>query len=725
MRGVGIVFRREMAAYFTSPIAYAIAAAFLLITGLIFNTNLTLSVTQNPVNPAEVPNTLAFFMIFFGPVLTMRLLSEEAREGTLELLLTAPVTERAIVIGKYFSAWAYFSLLLLLTVVYQVILVVITQPEVGQAVSAYIGIWLYGGAVLAIGLFFSALTDSQVLAAFLSIATLLLLYLGNSAGEIVANLDLAFLIRTLTLPAHYNGSFAVGLVRFEDIVFFSGVIVVMLYGALRALESHRTGGLSFQGRGLRATLTSIIGGAVLVVLVGTVYINTANATLTLDMTESRQYTLSKETLTVLERVKSAGKEIRISGFYSANVLYYRQLDDSIARLYETETDGLITREYYNPAESPALAEQFSLEIDGELFVSYVNADGSVDFDTVTRVTSENSQERSITNAILRLLDINRFVVGFEVGFSNLSRTDTSDRGVSGIINGLAANGITTTPIDLEQVAQSGQMLPLEISTLVMLQMQQPFTDAARAVVEDYLDRGGRVMILADADFGDNPFLSESDPFNAYLWEKFGIRMLDAVAVDAISNAGTELDLLSYATSDGSSITGRLNNVDDPTTRTLFRVARAVEINPNPPVQNGMVLSTSPQSYGETNLTDLGLSENYSFDVSEDVAGPVNLAAWANNTDTGARVLLIGDSSFVSNGLVTNPQGNGILFTDGITWLTGFGESIVFAPQGRVTNLPAIFISVQDIDNIALITVVILPGLVLAAGLVLRWVRGRR
>ena len=79
MRGVGIIFRREMAAYFTSPIAYAIAAAFLLITGLIFNTNITLSVTQNPVNPAEVPNVLAFFMIFFGPVLTMRLLSEEAR----------------------------------------------------------------------------------------------------------------------------------------------------------------------------------------------------------------------------------------------------------------------------------------------------------------------------------------------------------------------------------------------------------------------------------------------------------------------------------------------------------------------------------------------------------------------------------------------------------------------------------------------------------------------
>jgi len=714
-----------MAAYFTSPIAYSIAAAFLLITGLIFNANLTLSVTQNPVNTAEVPNALSFFMIFFGPVLTMRLLSEEAREGTLELLLTAPISERAVVIGKYLGAWAYFSLLLLMTAVYQVILVIITQPEIGQGISAYIGIWMYGGAVLSIGLFFSALTDSQVLAAFLSIATLVLLYLGEAAGQIVANLDLANLIRTLTLPGHYSGSFALGLVRFEDIVFFAGVIVIMLYGALRALESHRTGGLTFQSRGLRAMTTTLIGGALLVLLVGSVYVTSANAALTLDMTESRQYSLSKETFTVLDKVKTQGREIRITGFYSANVIAYRQLDDSIARLYEADTDGLITRKYYDPKDFPTLAEQFKVQIDGELFVSYLTDDGNIDFSSVRRVTADNSQERNLTNAILRLLDINRFVVGFEVGYSNINPLDTTDRGVSGIVNGLEANGITTTAINLEEAAQNGQILPLEISTLVLLQMRRPLSDGALAVMENYLDRGGKVMILADADFGATPFLSESDPFNAYLWDKFGIRMLDAVGIDALSNAGTELDLLSYATSDGSSITNRINDTNNVDSRTLFRVSRVVEINPNPPVQNGMVIATSPESYAETNMTDLGLSEKYSFDINEDIAGPINLAAWANNTTTGAKVMLVGDSSFVTNGFINTPQGNGILFSDGITWLTGFGESVVFAPQARVTNIPTIFVSVQNLDTIAFITAVVLPGLMLAAGFVLRWIRGRR
>ncbi|MCU0475145.1 MAG: Gldg family protein [Anaerolineae bacterium] len=723
MRGIGIVFRREMAAYFTSPIAYLIAAAFLLVTGLVFNTNLTLSVTQRPVNP--VPNALAFFLIFFGPVLTMRLLAEEAREGTLELLLTAPINERAIVFGKFLSAWAYFTLLLLLTLVYQVILVAVARPEVGQAVSAYIGIWLYGGAVLAIGLFFSAMTDSQVLAAFLSVAALTLLYLGEQAGQIVANLDLANLIRTLTLPGHYTGSFAVGLIRFEDFVFFSGVIVVMLYVALRALEARRTGGAGWQGRGVRSLIGSALGVAFLLTVVSGVYAASANAALTLDMTESRQYSLSRETLTVLQRVKEFGQPIRITGFYSPNALTFRQLDDAIARLYEEETDGLISREYFDPNENRTYSERFNLQIDGELFVSYLDANGEVDFSTVRRVTAENSQERNLTNAILRLLDINRFEVAFEVGSSDIVPDDSSAAGYSGIIDGLEANGIETFGINLNQLAIDGQDVPNTVTTLMLLQMREPLSAGAVQVLDRYFARGGRAFVFADADYGASPFLSESDPFNAYLWERFGVRMRDAVVIDALSNAGTELDVLSYAVSDGSTITARLNDPENPFSRALFRVARAVQIDPEPPVQNGMVVATSPESYGETDLTLLGQSSRYAFEVSEDIAGPLNLAAWANDTRTGARLVLVGDQNFLSNGLVQNPEGNGILFTDAITWLTGFGESVIFAPQARASNLPTVFISTQDLDNIALITTLLLPGAVLLLGVGIRWWRGRR
>lgn len=239
MRGTGIIFQREFGQYFASPIAYLIAAAFLLVTALIFNTNLTVSLTREPVNPAIVPVSLSFFLIFFAPVLTMRLLAEESREGTMELLLTAPVQETALVIGKFLSAWAFFTLLLGLTFIYQVILLAITQPTFGQAIGAYIGIWLYAGATLSVGLLFSAITENQVVAAFLSIAALMLLWLGDLAGQIVANLQLAEVIRNLTLQGHFSSSFAFGLIRLEDIVYFAGIIVIMLFVTIRVVESRR------------------------------------------------------------------------------------------------------------------------------------------------------------------------------------------------------------------------------------------------------------------------------------------------------------------------------------------------------------------------------------------------------------------------------------------------------------------------------------------------------
>lgn len=234
-----VIFRREVGQYFTSPVSYLIAAGFLLLTALIFNNDLTVSATVKAASPAVVPAFLSFALVFFAPLITMRTLAEESREGTLELLLTAPVTDTAIVLGKFFSAWFYYTLLLALTLVYQVILVSVTQPDLGHALSAYIGIWLYGGATIAVGLLFSALTENQVVAAFLATAALLILWLGGIAGQIVANLDLARLLFTLTLQGHFTTSFAVGLLRAEDAAYYAGMMAIMLVITIRVVESHR------------------------------------------------------------------------------------------------------------------------------------------------------------------------------------------------------------------------------------------------------------------------------------------------------------------------------------------------------------------------------------------------------------------------------------------------------------------------------------------------------
>lgn len=242
MLAMWTIFRREMLRNFTSLIPYVVAATFLLLTGFAFYQDLTFSLTVRATNPQAVPEFLSLALVFFAPILTMRALAEEKREGTLELLLTAPVTDTAIVLGKFASAWAYYTLLLLISYAYQFILVALGQgPDLGHAIAAYVGIWLYGGAALGVGIMFSATTENQIVAAFLSSAALMVLYLGNVVSEVAANLVVANIIRELSFQGHFAGTFAIGVVRLEDVVYFVGVTVVTLFISTRAIEAQRMG----------------------------------------------------------------------------------------------------------------------------------------------------------------------------------------------------------------------------------------------------------------------------------------------------------------------------------------------------------------------------------------------------------------------------------------------------------------------------------------------------
>jgi len=239
MRATWIIFRREVSAYFSSPLAYLIAFAFLLMTGILFNNDLARSITVKSVEPSLIPDFLSLLMVLFAPLFTMRLLSEESREGTLELLLTAPVPDYSIVFGKFLSAWFYYSFLLVLTLIYQIILATFSYPDFVHTTASYLGIWLYGGATLAVGLAFSALTENQIIAAFLSTITLFILWIGDLAGDIVANIELARVIRNLTLQGHYSTSFAVGIIRLEDVIYFAGMMFIMLFITVQFVEARR------------------------------------------------------------------------------------------------------------------------------------------------------------------------------------------------------------------------------------------------------------------------------------------------------------------------------------------------------------------------------------------------------------------------------------------------------------------------------------------------------
>ncbi|MBI5669629.1 MAG: ABC transporter permease subunit [Chloroflexi bacterium] len=255
MRAVFAVFKRELALYFRSPIAYAVAFAMLLFLGILFNGNLAQAVQYNAgamqqggqgVTASDLnlaPSVITFLMFLIGPLLTMRLLAEESREGTIEVLLTLPMNEAAFIVGKFLAVWTYYTILLLLTVIHYVILANVGVPDAGLAFGSYFGAWLYGGAVLAVCMIWSAITEDQIVAAFLSAATVLVLYLADTFAASLANspnlANAAEFVRELGLQAHYGPTLANGIIRAEDVVYYVLFIIGALFITTRIVETRR------------------------------------------------------------------------------------------------------------------------------------------------------------------------------------------------------------------------------------------------------------------------------------------------------------------------------------------------------------------------------------------------------------------------------------------------------------------------------------------------------
>jgi len=238
MTKIFAVFKREVALYFRSPIAYAIAFALMLFLGVLFNGFITQANGQFPADAGFAPNLITFLMFLIAPLLTMRLLAEESREGTLEVLMTLPMSESHFIVGKFLAAWAYYS------VVFYLLQTIIGVPDQGTAIGAYFGAWLYGGAVLAITMIWSAVTEDQIVAAFLGAATILVLYLADFlaiwiAGQQTTASPAADFVRELGLQAHFNATLAQGVIRAEDIVYFVFVIVGALFITTRLVETRR------------------------------------------------------------------------------------------------------------------------------------------------------------------------------------------------------------------------------------------------------------------------------------------------------------------------------------------------------------------------------------------------------------------------------------------------------------------------------------------------------
>lgn len=258
MKGILAIYRRELQSYFVSPIAYIVIGVFLLLCGLFFyqlmndviqyGLRAQMSAMQGG-GPQDIDmpgiilrsslGLVSTFILFMIPMLTMGLYAGERRQGTMELLMTSPLTELQIVLGKFFATLSLFAVMIAPTFIYHVIIRFFSDPKLPWKVilSGYLGALLLGGALIALGAWMSSLTENQIIAAFITFGVFIVLLI---ADRLVSDTTgkLGESLQYLSILRHFD-DFTKGVIDTTSMIYYLSVIVVGIFLTLRTLDSMR------------------------------------------------------------------------------------------------------------------------------------------------------------------------------------------------------------------------------------------------------------------------------------------------------------------------------------------------------------------------------------------------------------------------------------------------------------------------------------------------------
>ena len=236
MQNITAILKKEFRSYFNSPIAYIFITFFLGISSWLFFQSFFL------VNQAEMRGffgLMPWIFLFFIPAVTMKLWAEEKKIGTIEILMTLPIRDYEVVIGKFLACLALLTVTILLTLVVPFSVMYLGNPDVGTLFAGYIGLLLMGGAYIAIGFFASTLTENQIVAFIIGIVVCLMLLLIGEDFVLFKTPNWLFPIFSyLGLGAHYS-SILRGVLDSRDIIYYLSVIAFFLYLSTLAVESRK------------------------------------------------------------------------------------------------------------------------------------------------------------------------------------------------------------------------------------------------------------------------------------------------------------------------------------------------------------------------------------------------------------------------------------------------------------------------------------------------------
>jgi ABC-2 type transport system permease protein len=251
MTNILAIVRKEWRGYFASPIGYVVLGMYALVFGLFYTVGLNFFIRQSMAGPQMgggpmsinqmliryVFQNSSIVMVFVVPLITMRTYAEEKRLGTVELLMTSPITDFEILLGKFLGAMSLYAAMLGVTVIHVGLLFVYGNPEWRPVLTGYLGLLLLGGCIVSIGLFFSSLTKNQIVAGMLTVIALLLLWLLDWTGGFLGSTG-EQIVGFISLSGHLE-DFVRGVIDTQHVIYYLSVITFGLFLTAKAVDAER------------------------------------------------------------------------------------------------------------------------------------------------------------------------------------------------------------------------------------------------------------------------------------------------------------------------------------------------------------------------------------------------------------------------------------------------------------------------------------------------------
>lgn len=239
MRNIWIIARKEYRQFFASPLGYAVAGAILLVTGILFYLNINQMYQYVYFYPTYTPEVdivvspLVSLLFFFTPLITMRSVAEEQHNGTIELLLTAPLRDVELIVGKWLAAFLFLLTVIVISLVFPLVLNQLVQPGIdqGKVLTGYIGLVLMAAMSAAIGVAISSFFSNQLAAAAATLGVMLVL-------DLLTNVSVPGL-SYLSWSSHFYNTFLVGVISLQDLLYYLSMTALGLFVGSISLQSRR------------------------------------------------------------------------------------------------------------------------------------------------------------------------------------------------------------------------------------------------------------------------------------------------------------------------------------------------------------------------------------------------------------------------------------------------------------------------------------------------------